>query len=294
MKGVLGLVLLALGIVVAAASGARNGERHVQYRQAAAAVHAAEEADAVVQAGKRLNETLKKEGIDVSPPTLDEALKLLETEPRLKAQVEATQAAIEKLGKWEMGDGPPAEQLHLAERRRNAIGLPEPRERLAQWFSVGGVGWAVGLGLIVAGALLARRQIAEENSGTGTSAVARVDFGGTMQAALAEVDRIAAEIAELGMDADAPAARAALDALVDERLTPLVEGRGQLIARHGLAGFAEYFGPFSGAERNVNRAWSALTDGHPPVARESLALARIGFAAAAEAWAAVDGRGGQA
>ena len=104
------------------------------------------------------------------------------------------------------------------------------------------------------------------------------------------LEKVQEMIADLPMDADAASARVALDSLGADVLTPLVEGRGQLIARHGLAGFAEYFGPFSAGERNVNRAWSALTDGHSVVAREALVNALVAFEAAEKGYHEVEGR----
>ena len=94
------------------------------------------------------------------------------------------------------------------------------------------------------------------------------------------------DIAELPFDDDAAPVREALDRLQFEVITPLVDARGQLIARHGLAKFATYFGPFSGGERNLARCWSALTDGHAEVAREALVRADELFEQAEEAWGA--------
>ena len=46
---------------------------------------------------------------------------------------------------------------------------------------------------------------------------------------------------------------------------------------------AEVMGPFAGAERAMNRAWSALTDGYPEEARRSLGRAVAGLDAAVAA-----------
>lgn len=224
MKGWIGLALVTLGIVVAASFGARNGERHVAYRQASA---------------------------DVA----------------MVAEGESAEGAI---------------------ARREAIGLPQPAERMQQWFAVGGAGWGVGLVFILVGAVLARRQAAEDAAGTGSSAVQLIDFEASMVKAREEVERISDMIAELPMDADSEAPRLALDQLGAQVLDPLVEGRGQLIAKHGLAGFASYFGPFSAAERNLNRTWSALTDGHTVVARQALRTADAALQASLEAYRRID------
>ena len=167
---------------------------------------------------------------------------------------------------------------------RDQIGLPLPRARIIEWFAAGGAGWMAGIVLIGVGAVMARRQLAAENSGE-DGAAGRADFAGAVASVRAEIARLKSEIAELPYDDDAPVVRDALDKLQFEVILPLVDARGQLIARHGLGVFAEYFGPFSGGERNLARCWSALTDGHAGVAREALARADEHFIDAEEAWA---------
>jgi len=215
------MFLLLLGLVLAGAFGARNGDTHTAYRAADAAVALAEDA---------------------------------------ASRERAIQA-------------------------RDAIGLPLPGARLAEWFRAGGVGWLIGVLLIGTGAWMARRQLAADNAGEGAVA-GRADFPGAVQVVRGEIERLKGEIAELPFDDDAAAVREALDRLQFEVITPLVDARGQLIARHGLAKFATYFGPFSGGERNLARCWSALTDGHAEVAREALERAAVLFQEAEEAWAA--------
>lgn len=225
MNRILPLAILALGVVISSAFGARIGDRHAEYRTANAAVAVAE----------------------------DDA---------------AREAAV---------------------AARDEIGLPPPGQRVAEWFANGGIGWLFGAGLILGGAVLARRQIAAEQRGEG-GATERVDFRATVQHALTVVDRLEEQLSDLQMDDDAPEARAAIDALMDERIGPMVDARGQLIARHGLASFAEYFGPFAGGERNLARTWSAITDGHAEEARASVAAARNGFEQALALYEVVEAR----
>lgn len=161
--------------------------------------------------------------------------------------------------------------------------LPGPEERLQGWWDVGGIGWGAGIGLIVLGAALARRTQAADASGEG-DASATVDMRTGLQQILERTDAIASQIAELPMDTDAPEARDALDALSFDVIGPLVEARGRFMARHGLGTFTEYFSPFSAGERQLARAWSAITDGHAVVARESLANASRSFHQALDAW----------
>ena len=221
MKRMIPMAMLLIGLVLAGAFGARNGETHTAYRAADAAVGLAE-------------------------------------------------------------DDTSREQATTA---RDAIGLPLPGARLAEWFLAGGAGWLLGVFLIGTGALIARRQLAAENAGEG-GAAGRADFSGAVAAVRGEIERLKSDIAELPFDDDAAPVREALDRLQFEVITPLVDARGQLIARHGLAKFATYFGPFSGGERNLARCWSALTDGHAEVAREALVRADELFEQAEEAWGA--------
>lgn len=225
MKGWLGLVLVAVGIVLAASFGARNGTRHVAYRQALAEL---EHADGTT----------------------------------------AKMAAQEKVAE---------------------VGLPGPSERMGQWFAVGGIGWGIGILVIGAGAFLARQQASEDAAGTGGGEASRVDFVATVERVRETIEKLRNAIAVLPMDTDDNASRQALDDLDADVIQPLVEGRGQLVAKHGLAGFATYFGPFSAGERNLNRTWSALTDGHAVVAREALEIADQAFVAALDAYRKVEG-----
>ena len=54
---------------------------------------------------------------------------------------------------------------------------------------------------------------------------------------------------------------------------PMIDARGVLQRHFGLGGAALVLGPLSGAERQLNRAWSALVDGHGPEGQRSLAAA---------------------
>jgi len=156
-----------------------------------------------------------------------------------------------------------------------AAELPGPAARLGGWFAAGGVGWGAGVALVVAGAVLARRQRAAEATAEGGDG--RVDFDAAVHRLLAEVDALAELLEPLEIDRDHPEVRDRLDALAAEVIGPVVEGRMQLVARHGLGAFTGYFSPFSAGERNLARCWSAITDGHAVVAREALQRARGAF-----------------
>ncbi|MCB9682696.1 MAG: hypothetical protein H6733_14620 [Alphaproteobacteria bacterium] len=220
MRRVLPLLILILGLGIAAASGARNGDRLVRYRQAAWSEDHAKS-------------------------------------PKVKAKAQA----------------------YVDDK-----GLPGPRLRLVQWFDESGLPFGIGVVLILVGAGLARRQhaadAADASGGRGVDMIGCLD---QLDLALAE---LAGDLADLEMDTPADALRDRIDTLQAVVIEPVVAGRGQLVARHGVATFASYFSPFSAGERQLARVWSALADGHAVVAREALADARASFDEARAAWTA--------
>lgn len=217
MKRTLGMALLLVGVSMAGAFGARNGQTHVEYR------------------------------VDL----------------------------------WEVAQG-----------AEPTVTLPEPGQRLMEWGQRSGLGFMVGVVLIAFGAGLARQHEAEMNAGGGaTDASGRVDFPGALAAIQPKLASIQQQLEGLPMDETAPEARTLLDTIQAELIEPVVDGRGQLVARHGVGSFAEYFGPFSAGERLLNRCWSALTDGHPPTARAALSRAIQQFDAAMVAWNRVESQG---
>lgn len=75
-----------------------------------------------------------------------------------------------------------------------------------------------------------------------------------------------------------PSDDARLDAIVERlgelqknELANFVDARPQLVARLGLGGYSELMDRFAGAERQVNRAWSAAADRVLPEAHRCLA-----------------------
>jgi hypothetical protein len=170
-----------------------------------------------------------------------------------------------------------------AEGQAPTVALPGPSQRLSEWFVAGGLPWGVGVGLVIVGALLARKLDKDEATGSDGSGV-EVDFGERMEEALRRLRAIDADLATLAMDDSAPKLREALDLLTDEVLTPVVDARGRFQARHGITPFAEYFGEFAAGERTAARCWSALVDGHAVVARSAMADAVMHFEEALAGW----------
>ena len=251
------LALLAVGLCVAAAFGARNGTTHSEYRALAWRANQLEAA-AAVEDDPETPEDERQQAIEALVER-----GLLEDPTRLEAAAEAAAEA------------------------RDAVGLPQPRQRLSEWFGAGGVGWGAGVLLIVVGAVLARRQKQAE-AVAGGPGESEATFPEVAELLREQVLNLVDRVDGLGIDEDAPEVREAVVSLGTEHIEPIVAGRGALIARHGFGGFAEYFSPFSAGERNLNRCWSALTDGHPPTAADALRQAAEAFEQARVAYERVD------
>ena len=66
-----------------------------------------------------------------------------------------------------------------------------------------------------------------------------------------------------------------LDGVKRDVLDRFVDARPILVAERGMAGYAQVMDAFAGAERMVNRSWSAAADNHLPEAARSLETARV-------------------
>lgn len=296
MKKLLAFLMLFVGLGLAAAYGARNGDTHATYRQALSEVPAIQAERAALEATRTEldaeRQRLTEASVEQATQWAAEDAAALEADPEYLAP-ERVDGFAEDLAALDEQEHDLHEALEDAGARLatlEAATLPQPSQRLSEWFSVGGIGWLGGVALIIAGAVLARREIEAENRGEGASEDAEVvDFLANVQETRRRLAQLTEDIAELGMDDDAPKARALIDATFDELLEPIVESRGRFTARHGVGVFASYFGSFAGGERNLSRTWSALTDGHAVEARASLAKAVEAFAEAEAAWHKAEG-----
>jgi len=174
--------------------------------------------------------------------------------------------------------------IHAAQARAAVPEPVSPSARLLGWLQRGGPAWGLGVVLIGVGATLARREQRRRQAGPAHGSQGSVDFPGAIRATLDEIEVLQALVRELDPGSSSVVIRSRIDALHDQVLGPVIEGRGQLVARHGLSTFATYFGALSGGERNLARAWSALTDDHLPTARQALIDSRAAFDQALEAW----------
>lgn len=173
---------------------------------------------------------------------------------------------------------------------------PNPGGRLSQWFADSGVVFLVGLVLVVGGAVLSRIAIQKEAAG-GEKKPAEGPYRENAEKAepagvAALLEAMQREVAELSKDMlehghpsseDVVRFKERIETVQLERLEALVAAKGELQARYGLGAYAEIFGPLSGAERRLNRAWSALVDDHFPEAKASVERAAQELVTAHEA-----------
>ncbi|MCB9742681.1 MAG: hypothetical protein H6740_08780 [Alphaproteobacteria bacterium] len=132
--------------------------------------------------------------------------------------------------------------------------------------------WA-GVVLTVVGGLMLRAQIkADAAGGSGADAVGLPELKARLAALAESVGALAARI-EAG-EATPEQIKEGLDAVLGDPLLAFTEPRGVLAGQAGVAAYAEVMTRFAGAERKLNRAWSALVDENPDEARPQVLSAR--------------------
>ena len=136
--------------------------------------------------------------------------------------------------------------------------------RIDDWYGAAGSWFLGGLALLLAGAIIARVAI-----GRGGAAEAAAD-GHDFEDSLARLAVAISGTRSLLDQGSADSTRLELERLSRELVLPMIESRFALQRRFGLAGCVAVLGPLSGAERLLNRAWSALVDGHAAETRASL------------------------
>ncbi len=149
---------------------------------------------------------------------------------------------------------------------------------LGRWDEAPAFGASV-LGLLTSAALMRR---ARRRAGSGVTAVHDEPV-----AVLARICEAVADLrAELARRPDEPSRLAhvlgVLGTLQRGDLPAFVATREDLVAAGGLAGYARVMDRFAGAERQLNRAWSAAADGVLDEARDSLDRAAVLLDEAAE------------
>jgi len=106
-----------------------------------------------------------------------------------------------------------------------------------------------------------------------TAADGKDAVGGSRDAAVllrAMVDELDRLDAKAGYDS----VKQAIENLQYCLVATFVDERRRYLADYGPVVFAHFFGAFARGERNLNRAWSALVDGHQDEVLESLRKAR--------------------
>ncbi len=251
------ILLVMVGVGLAAAFGARNVDAVMERQGAAGAAkllggHAAE---------------LEGEAANAETPAAR------------KAEIASEMATL-------------APRVEAATMKASAIpkeAVPA-RERLSGWFSANGLPFSAGVVLIVLGGILARRAdkaaaSSDAPEGSGNRRKEAVDFGHKLRATAAAVrtlQRVMKDEPARSVPRLTPL-REQVEAIVRDDIEHLVETKPQVIARYGMAGFAALFGPLSGAERYLNRAWVAMVDRHWDEAEASLESAASQLEATVEA-----------
>lgn len=168
-----------------------------------------------------------------------------------------------------------AAESHLqAKRARAERAVPNPDTRIRSWLGHSGVPFGAGLILVIAGATLGRigaRRESEASASSNQSGGAE-DFGSLLQALHSRLASILEHMqAEPNPgEEQLQEAKQKLEELLVNRFEPLIDTRAQVQTRLGMTTYAEVYGPLSGAERKTNRAWAALVDGYWQEATTSL------------------------
>jgi len=155
-----------------------------------------------------------------------------------------------------------------------------PAERVVCWGRTAGVPFAVGVVLMVIGGMGLRASGRRRRPSTALErgrAEAVVGVAATERARVA-LDRIRRELAALvhidvGRERQATAER--LDGVLETDVAQLLALRDALTDEVGLRRYAVFVGHVSSVERNVARAWSALTDGAGDECARSLERAQV-------------------
>jgi hypothetical protein len=153
-------------------------------------------------------------------------------------------------------------RLRASEQRRVRVS----EFSFARW----GEWWLFALGCagMLGGAMLIRRADARELAAVG--ATRPETGGGGGGGADAYLRSLRTEVEQLRRDVSAahdPTRRNELiveraERIISERVPPFLDARPQLVARLGLAGYAQLMDRFAAGERQLNRAWSAAADGY--------------------------------
>ena len=166
---------------------------------------------------------------------------------------------------------------------------PRGGDSVSLWAEEAGAPFGLGVLLVVIGVVLARRGMHAESLVAQAHSVSTGAAPGPLLARLVqELDTLCARYGEApaGSDVDInmEAVRADVERLQHEVVNPLVEGREQISQAFGVGTYADIFVPFSAAERQLNRVWSACVDGYIDEISPCLQRAQVSALQAHEAF----------
>lgn len=262
----LSTALVIAGLGLAAAYGAKNADGMVERQKALGLAKMLNKES--VKARERLAEKFRER--DGKVPA---ELEVQPTDPPEWAELKAA---------YDVASTKAGEAAHSAAKYDT---VQSPGQRFSDWFGESGGPFGLGMILLIVGAVMARTESRKVALGQvpkqykGAREAEAIDFGALLLDLHTDVEAAArhAESQEDPGEDDYKELRYLVRNLQFDKVEPLVESRGRVEARYGVAGFAAIFGPFSAGERQLNRAWSALVDQHMPEAADSLARSSRSF-----------------
>ena len=280
MKNMLGLVLLTVGIGLTAGFGAvLSPDFRAATAKAGEASFADKGVDEAVETYCSLRDKFKAgsaDGCGDAAPLVPDSDGLSKTQLRT-AQLQALNAAEREVLVLEVSQA--RIQYRLAVKKSlkrwtqlEAMGTQGPVPRLSGWFSTAGIGFLVGLVLLVSGAWMSRRGAAVQVASDAEGPEAE-DFGVMLERVSGSVRGLHEEMAACAAPTvtDLEQFKGQLEDIQKGDLARLCAAGPRATARHGVEGMAQLFSPLSGAERKLNRAWAAMVDQHWPEALGSVA-----------------------
>ena len=170
-------------------------------------------------------------------------------------------------------------------RQLAQMGTQGPGQRLTGWLNEAGLGFGIGLVLLVAGAWICRKSHAVGAAVDGSKDDGLMDFGDLLESVSGSITAIAGDMEALTQPsvADLDGFKVRLEGVQKDALARLCASGPQTQARYGVEGMALLFSPLSSAERKLNRAWAAMVDRHWPEAVASVRGASLELDAARQA-----------
>jgi len=159
---------------------------------------------------------------------------------------------------------------------RRELGTQGPQSRLDGWLGEGGLGFGIGLLLLVMGAWMARRAHAVDAEATDAGQDGVLDFGQLLDSVANSVEELHRDMTSTAQPnfSDLDGFKDRLEDVQKDAMARLCASGPRAQARYGIEGMAALFSPLSSAERKLNRAWAALVDRHWPEALVSVASAK--------------------